>query len=498
MPSDTVATGFSSGESVTDPLQLLEKIGHTLRTTNLSLSQANEVLSTLVGDLSNFRPYQLSGTAKLYQEKRFLLFDQPGLGKTPQTLLALRLARTRHNVVVAPTACFGVWKNEIAKWYPEARYINIPGQEKEREKAIRAWLTWLKEDKLGQPYFLICSANCFQKLGVRGWNSICFDEPHRYGIANPKSTIFEHARRCRSEYLFLITGTPMKKGIEQLWSYLHLLDPKAFGSKWRFMNQHCASMQGEFGGREFLGIKDPAALRALLSRYGIRRLKKDVLPQLPPKQRQAIPVEMSAKLKHIYDELDSELMAETDEGGVAVAANRGGLRTKLRKLLLNPRCQGFDLDSPHKDVVKEICQQRIDEHEKIYIFSPFVDEMCLNAIELEEELKIPTHVIHGQQKNEANEASLNEFKSKKGSRILFSTVQMGISWDIAEQCSTGIGWGLSDAPDDMRQSEDRLHRFLTKSPVNIYYPICQDSVEEQQMMILDRKTNQQSLILDRA
>jgi SNF2 family DNA or RNA helicase len=481
---------------------LLEKTGITSKIAHAATNpEEAPSIQALVEDLDKERPYQKFGTAFLYERKRALLFDQMGLGKTPQTILSLRIANSRHNLVVCPTMVFRVWENEIKKWWPDASSCRVFGPERERTKGVQEWK---RLTQTGRPYFVLTTYPTLAKLNVKGWNSITFDEPHRNGLANKSTAVYKAAEfhSSNSERLFFVTGTPMKKGVEQLWGYLHLIDPKQFSSFWKFVGEHIATMRGEFGGIEYLGVKDPAKLRRLLAQYGIRRLKKDVLSQLPPKQRLHIPIEMPSNIAKIYKELDSELIYQGDDDQgeelpTIVAANRGGLRTRLRQLLCCPTMLGHEIPSPHEPVIIDLVKQAADEGERFAVFTPYVDAAMINSYRVQEATGIPCFYITGRRKPAENDKALDDFRKNKPS-VLYYTTQMGVGWDIAQECSMAAASGLCDAPDDMLQAEDRLHRFHTVNPVNIYYPIVMNSVESQQMLILDNKTKTHSLILDRA
>ncbi len=436
----------------------------------------------------------------LYSGKKRMLLDQMGLGKTLQVLLACRAAQARIVLVACPRIVMKVWKDEAAKWWPEAICLEVHGTAKEFTKAVADWKA-LQAATPDKSFIILTTYARVKDLPLRAWSAVCFDEPHRNGLANRKSKIFVEAKRLTCHAMFFVTGTPLKRGIDQLWSYLHLIDRKAYPSYWRWVEQTLATMKGDHGEIEFFGPKDPVAFRKLISQYGIRRMKKQVLKDLPEKQRQRILFKVDPALMKIYNTLDEDLMWEGEEGtpqegGFIHAANRGGLNTRLLQLIACPRSLGVDMVSPFWEPVSEICAGAKDENEKVAHFTPYIDSVEHNSQLLNDKGHL-CFKIHSKMKKEQQDWNLEQFKKAKGHANLFYSYGMGIGWDIAQQCSIGVGWGFPYAPDDCYQAEDRMHRFHTKSTVNIYYPVPEGTVYENVVDVLDGKASWQTLLLNR-
>jgi SNF2 family DNA or RNA helicase len=114
---------------------------------------------------------------------------------------------------------------------------------------------------------------------------------------------------------FVLTGTPFRQGCVDLYGPLSLIDPVEFDSYWKYVNKYCIITKTPFGKEIERNPANIPAFRKMLSKYMVRRLKEDVLQELPGKLRQPMFVEMNSEQQKVYDELTEELMAIIPETG---------------------------------------------------------------------------------------------------------------------------------------------------------------------------------------
>ena len=155
----------------------------------------------------------------------------------------------------------------------------------------------------------------------RRWNTVIVDEAHLGGLLNRRTKTFGLMQRLQSNNMFLLTGTPVRKDPSDVWGMLHLLDRKKFSSYWAFVGRYCHTIDNGFG-KEILGRpKDAKVFNRMLYTHMVRNLKKNVLKDLPEKQRIPLIVELTTKQKRAYKEIWNDMMLLLEED-VLLTPNR--------------------------------------------------------------------------------------------------------------------------------------------------------------------------------
>jgi SWI/SNF-related matrix-associated actin-dependent regulator 1 of chromatin subfamily A len=239
-------------------------------------------------------PFQKSGVAWLAPRKAGLLADEMGLGKTVQAILALPDGAPV--LVVAPAVAKGVWRREFAKWRPEFTVRMLSG---------RGSFAWPVQGEVVIVNYDILPATLSQDL-LPG-TVVIADEAHALKNSKAQRTrkfraISEAVRKAGGR-VWLLTATPMLNRAPELWTVLNAagLAGEAFGNWPKF----CALFGGREGryGMEWSGRVGPEA-GDLLRRVSLRRLRTDVLPDLPTKVYKDIPMNnLSASCKKLCDEV---------------------------------------------------------------------------------------------------------------------------------------------------------------------------------------------------
>jgi SNF2 family DNA or RNA helicase len=432
-------------------------------------------------------PFQTEGRDFLTSRKRACLFFAPGLGKSPTALAAARELGARSVLVIGPTYSLDVWGKELATWWPEATFAVVSGEKKRREAGWQAW-----RDLPEGPRVLLSSYRHVAEVAdaPNRFDLIVYDEAH--ALTNRKTLAFRAAKRLRSGAAFFLTGTPTRRSPEEMFAYLQLIAPREFSSYWRWLHEHFLVDKGRYG-LETLGLKHPEAFRAHLAPYVLRRLKGEVLAELPPLRRQQILVEPPDDFAAAYRSLVDDLLLEIGDS-VLTVPNALALTTRLRQLTVSPRLLDIDMTSPTIEAAVEIAEPILSSGEKVVIFSAFRRALPI--------IRLPFNgwrcfEIHGEQDRETNAGQLAAFQGLDGPAVLLASVSMAASW-AANSASVCLFVGASFSPVDCEQAEGRLWRHGQKSAVLAYYVGVKGSLDEHVFAVIEGKVRLADLALKSA
>lgn len=225
-------------------------------------------------------PFQVAGISFLYSHDRALLTDEMGLGKSLQ-LLAAAYQKYRDGVinkclVVVPAPLKFMWDSEISKFILRAPIKVIDGTEKKRHKQYDEILE-------KAPLYTIISyetlRNDIDLIKDMEWDAILMDEAHRVG--NHSTELYKALQKLECKIWWLATGTPLQNSPDEIYYIFALLGMDLFGGYWAFRKKYYI-LEDQFGQKNVpIGTKNLHELHAIISPYTLRRLKKDVAPDLP-------------------------------------------------------------------------------------------------------------------------------------------------------------------------------------------------------------------------
>jgi len=233
---------------------------------------------------ATMRPYQVEGLnwlVKLHDNGiNGILADEMGLGKTLQSISLLAyLAETKNihgpHICIVPKSVVNNWMREMRKWCPTMRPVKLLGDKHERARCIR-------EDLRDPDSFDVCVTSYEGVLKEKGalckinWSYLLIDEAHR--IKNPNSSLSRIVRTIPTQFRLLITGTPLQNNLNELWALLNFLLPDIFSSEADF--ETWFSLGGDSGAKDNVVKK----LHTVLRPFMLRRIKRDVEADLPPKR----------------------------------------------------------------------------------------------------------------------------------------------------------------------------------------------------------------------
>lgn len=437
------------------------------------------------------RPYQLDGIQYLVSRTRCCLVDEPGLGKTVQILVSLQLCNMFPVLICAPRSALGVWRDEIAEWLGSdaaTRTVLYGGTSQQRQKlrmsgALQNAQFVITSYRIGAELLSYTTATDMEQNLLPLWRALVCDEFHRVGLLNIKTAtykVFKTAcarvgtQKWPAVRFYGVSGTPYTKGPQDFFGLLHLFEPKnaEFRSYWRFVETHCRVFENNAGYKEIHPCpKHPENFRRLLSNYFLRRTKEAVLPQLPAKIRQIIPIEMSSRQAKLYKSLGQDLVVQLQQNTV-FALSPLTLAVRLRQMLVSPQC----LDAAEKDIgggieaLLEMVDLDFDAGNSVLVFTPFVRGVELVAKTLKEKLNAAVFMIHGQMKGGVlpSDTAL-AFQNAPGRRkVLVCTIKTGQAW-TATAANVVYFLGYEWAAVENEQAEDRAHRLGQQKSVVCKY-----------------------------
>jgi superfamily II DNA or RNA helicase len=446
---------------------------------------------------ATLRPYQVEGFRWLsYLSELGLgacLADDMGLGKTVQ-IIALLLARAARGegpaLVVAPTSVCGNWLLELQRFAPSLTALDYAGRD-------RATLRARLQGPGASASVLVCSYTLLQQdqaeLAAIAFGTAVLDEAQF--IKNAQSLRAKAALSLSAKQRIAATGTPVENHLGDLWSIFQFLNPAMLGDWPHFRRTYVMPVERD-------GIEsNTELLRKLVGPFVLRRLKRDVLRELPPITEVRHEVELSRDealrygilRKQIHDKLYSSSGRRFNK--IEVLAEI----TRLRRFCCHPEL--VFPDAPREcskvnaflDLVEEL---RENDHRAL-VFSQFVDFLNLVREALDER-GISYEYLDGSTPQAERQARVAAFQTGTASLFLISLKAggFGLNLTAADYVIHLDPWWN---PAVEAQATDRAHRIGQERAVTVYRLITRDTIEAS-IVELHRKKRRiaESLLDDRA
>ena len=274
--------------------------GYTLDTTSVKTT----VPFLLKHTLREYQHIGLDWLVSMYEKKlNGILADEMGLGKTIMTIsllswLACEKGMWGPHLIVVPTSVIINWEMEFKKWAPGFKLLVYFGNMKERKLKRQGWSKPNSFHVCITTYTLVIQdAKAFKR---RQWQYLILDEAHL--IKNWRSLRWQTLLNFHSQRRILITGTPLQNDLMELWSLLHFLMPRVFGSHAEFRELFSNPLTGAVEGTKDLNRALVGRLHGVLRPFLLRRLKSQVEKQLPGKFEHVVKCPMSRRQKRLYEE----------------------------------------------------------------------------------------------------------------------------------------------------------------------------------------------------
>jgi superfamily II DNA or RNA helicase len=443
-------------------------------------------------------PYQREGVARFLRAGRLLLADDMGLGKTAQAIASCHaLIGAKHvsrTLIVAPASLKPQW---VREWqaFTDIAITMVEGGPQEREEQYRT--------RRGS-VLLVNYEQLLRDLPLaREFDPqlVILDEAQR--IKNWETRTADVVKQLEPAWRLVLTGTPMENRLEELSSIMEWVDEQALEPRWRLPSWHSIRVDGS---REVVGARNLDTLRTRLAPAMLRRVRRDVLAQLPARRDTQIPVTLTIEQQAAHDDLDRPIAR------LAGSARQRPLTQpeflKLMALLAQQRmiCNALvlrdftdswptfarsrrrtdalvtALGSPKlADFRERIVDLVVTQQRKVVVFSQWrrmlqlADWVCGDVLQRH---GIRAVFFTGQESQRRRTENLVAFHDDPAARILFASDAGGVGLNLQRAASCCINLELPWNPAVLEQRVGRILRLGQTQPVEVYNYVATGGIEE--------------------
>ena len=447
-------------------------------------------------DMAFSIPTGLKGSLRDYQKFGFkwlrtldfyklggVLADDMGLGKTIQIIVLLLSSKVEKgpspSLVVVPTSLVFNWCAELDKFAPDLKYTVIIGSREERHKLIGRLSDF---DVIITSYPLI--RRDIEHYAVHRFRYCILDEAQH--IKNPASRNAKSVKQINADTRFALTGTPMENNLYELWSIYDFVLPGYLYSYNRFNEKYVQTATSEDG---YEALND---LSRQIKPFILRRLKKDVLRELPDKIENTMLAELTDEQKKLYmaylQDIKGEINKEIEEAGFEKSRIRIlAAITRLRQLCCHPALfvEDYKGESGKMLLLEEILQESIEGGHRILLFSQFTSMLQIIKKKLEE-LKIPCLYLDGSTPVTDRGYLVNSFNEGLGKVFLISLKAGGTGLNLTG-ADTVIHYDPWWNPAVEEQATDRSYRIGQKKSVYVMKLVARGTIEEKILALQEKK-----------
>ncbi len=431
------------------------------------------------------RPYQVYGVQWMEylrdHQMGACLADEMGLGKTVEVIALLRSTYAagckEPTLILVPRTLIYNWKNELQRFAPELQCLLHYGAARDSSLIEKSTANIVISS-----YATI--RNDIKAFSKKSFAYVILDESQN--IKNLETQTTNAVLALKARYRLALSGTPVENNLGDLYSLFRFLNPSFFGSQGEFLRDYIRPIQDHH---------DKDVLKDLKTRvypFMLRRVKKNVLKDLPPKTEQVSYVELDEKHLAIYNRRREELKAK-----VTMAVGLGGVAkntfmilqalTELRRLASVPEADGeFYEVSAKRKYLKEVVASITSDGHKCLIFTNFLATIELIGEDLEE-MGIGYLSMTGATRDRQSLVQRFQNDPSIGAFIMtLKTGGVGLNLTAADYVFIVDPWWNRAAEN---QAIDRTHRIGQENPVFCYRMIAKDTIEEKILELQQRKAD---------
>jgi len=424
-------------------------------------------------------PFQREGVERLMSmQGRALLGDEQGLGKTVQALAWLDLnPQARPAVIVCPASLKLNWKREAERWLHEDEDITVV--EGTTGRKIPGSIIIINYDILAK------RRDDLPKI----IKAVILDEAHAIKSRSTQRTKAVQALCKPVQHVIALTGTPILNRPVELFNTVNIVAPGVFPSFWHFAQKFCGAKHTRFGW-DFTGASNIPELSELLHRtVMIRRLKADVMKDLPPKQYSYVPMALDDPAR--YKAAEADFIAWLRSEGEIEKAKRASRAETLSRI------EGLKQVAALSKLPAAIewIADFLESGKKLVVMA--THKAVLNA--LEQAFPSVSVRLDGSTSAGDRQAVVDSFQNNPAIKLFLGNIQaagVGITLTAADSLvMLEAPW----TPALCSQAEDRIHRIgQAAESVNIYYLLAAGTIEEDIASMLVRKAKVLAAVLDGA
>ena len=499
------------GNTIQAPKYITMYLDKFLEEKELNFIKQNTSFKKLVRDINDPEdieydiPEEVEGILRDYQRFGFkwlktmarygfggILADDMGLGKTLQVISFILSEKKEKgqwpSLIVVPTSLVFNWEEEIAKFAPGLKSILIYGNKDERTQLVQNI----------QDYDVVITSYPLLRNDIELYKNCKFryciiDEAQH--IKNSNSLNAKSVKAIKAGNYFALTGTPMENSVMELWSIFDFLMPGYLLSNKEFIERYEKPI---FREQDSDRLKD---LNRHIRPFILRRLKKEVLKELPEKIEQKLLVEMTMEQKKVYMAYVKSLKEELEEEINHKGFNKSRFKiltalTRLRQICCDPSLfmENYTDGSGKVESFEELIEDAILGGHRILVFSQFTSMLDKIKDRLEEK-NIGHMYLNGSTPMESRGRMVNEFNQGYGDVFLISLKAGGSGLNLtgADMVIHFDPW-WNPAVED--QATDRAYRIGQENTVQVIKLITKGTIEEKIFKLQERKKEMIDMVIE--
>lgn len=467
---------------------------HALYLNSLDSVKKNKSFVEFMEDMKKIEPTvpeNLEGVIREYQREGMkwltqlaylgfggILADDMGLGKTLQVIAYIHgIKPDKPCLIVAPSALLYNWQNEINKFIPDAKPLIIDGVREEREKRMK---------EIDSYEFIITSYPLLRRdiaLYAEKEFSYCFIDEAQH-IKNPRTMSAHSVKKINARHKFALTGTPIENSLMELWSIFDFIMPGYLYSAHEFRAKYEMPLVKD-------GDKMTAnTFRARIKPFMLRRMKRDVLTELPDKIENTIYAELTPEQKDVYSaylsvarEQTRELLGEGGQGRMKILS----LIMRLRQICCHPVLfdENYKKDSAKLDLLLELISNARGAGHRVLVFSQFTSMLSIISEKLDEE-GCEYFYLDGHTPSKERSELARRFNGGERDVFLISLKAGGVGLNLTG-ADTVIHYDPWWNPAVMDQASDRAYRIGQTKAVQIMRLAAKGTIEEKIIRLQESK-----------
>ncbi len=437
---------------------------------------------------ATLRQYQVTGYNWLKMLDKYgfggILADDMGLGKTIQVISILQSVKesniSKPSIVVCPSSLYINWKKEINKFAPDLNIQIVSGNASQRQKLI---------ENINEFDVIITSYDLL-KRDIEYYSKYSFkfaiaDEAQYIKNNNTKNAIA--LKKINADIRFALTGTPIENSLAELWSIFDYIMPGYLYSYKKFKERY------EIPIIKDADINATQRLKKLVAPFILRRVKKEVLKELPDKTESIMYSKMEEKQESLYMSFLAKAKEEIEHEFNINGFEKSRMKvlaiiTRLRQICCHPTLfiENYDGGSSKLEQCIQIIEDAVASNHKILLFSGFTSMFNIITKELEKR-DIKYEMLTGNTKVDTRIQMVEEFNRSDNIKVFLISLKAG---------GTGLNltgadmvihydpwWNLSA----QNQATDRAYRIGQKNNVQVFKLITENSIEEKIINLQDKK-----------
>lgn len=438
---------------------------------------------------ASLRNYQIEGVQWLERLRSMhlngILADDMGLGKTLQAIIAITQCKKenpgRQSLIVCPTSLVYNWQEEFHKFNPNLKILIIDSNPAQRRKLLQM---------VEQYDVLVTSYNLLQK-DVELYKDLLFDYvvlDEAQHIKNRGTRNAKSVKMIQATHRLILTGTPIENSLEELWSLFDFLMPGLLSSFDRFIEKYIRN-----SGHAENKSTNIECLRKKISPFILRRMKEDVLNDLPPVSEILYHCQLSDTQQGLYTSYAKSAKEELSrlvkkEGFDKIQIHVLATLTRLKQICCHPAIFAKEKaehgDSAKYDMLMELLPSLIAGKHKTVIFSQYTKMLTILRDDLQQR-GIPFAYLDGSSKNRVS--IVKQFNEDATIPVFLVSLKAGGVGLNLVGADTVIHYDMWWNPAVENQATDRVHRLGQKKSVSSYKLVTLNTIEEKILNLQNRK-----------